>query len=711
MTLVLRRKIDNGMTLVLKRKVENMSEDLNFGCDEIPVKRSRNSSDETKECSAKLVQMIKLLMSHIFSTPFLKGDECEKDDENPKYFDDVLEKVQKNKFYNLGQVFDDLEKILANTEVDTKQGYHLGKNYSHEDVQIMANEIRKKINKVKESLFNEESYFDTIQEKKSLTNAKQQSDLEITFQTLKSRYSAVPEVTLMAKALEITTCESFDIEEIEHELDEVNKKHQKKFKPYKFVPSRDHEFDKDKVIHSYIAGYQFHKMISKSSNAPVPLRTILNTSDAIESITYIENNESTAAYEKQKALFKEQGKLNKDGKVDELLLFHGTAVSSIDSILSTNFVVDSLPQQRNSQNEQRKKTMMFGRGIYFSELPAVSLMYGNGLLLCKVLPGNTELFQPQGVAPGDIPEEYDAREVQATASDSQGIIHVIKTPAQILPYCVIQLKKQSLTSEYRKPSQCVQTKTPVKVVNQSASSPPNFTSCNTQVKDNTWNMVTADQASESRWTQAEKTIRMFTVPTSLFDDKQSCSICCDPLSSAESVSLAICGHKFHSSCIQQLISHQAGQQHIQCPLCQTIHGVKTGNQPAGGKMMFRKHSAPLPGYQGCGMIVIKYIMESGVQEDIHPNPGKPFHAKGFPRTAFLPDNEKGNRVLQLLVKAFQRRLIFTVGSSLSRGEDDCVTWNGIHHKTQLQDIGNGHGYPDFCYLDRVIEELKQKGVE
>merc|ERR1719320_712080 len=340
-------------------------------------------------------------MGHIFSTPFLKGDECEKDDENPKYFDDVLENVQKNKFYNLGQVFDDLEKILANTEVDAKEGYHFGKNYSHEDVQIMANEIRKKINKVKESLFNEESYFDTIQEKKSLTNAKQQSDLEITFQTLKSRYSAVPEVTLMAKALEITTSESFDIEEIEHEL--------------------------DKVIHSYIAGYQFHKMISKSSNAPVPLRTILNTSDAIESITYIENDESTAAYEKQKALFKEQGKLNKDGKVDELLLFHGTAVSSIDSILSTNFVVDSLPQQRNSQNEQRKKTMMFGRGIYFSELPAVSLMYGNGLLLCKVLPGKTELFQPQGVAPGDIPEEYDAREVQATASDSQGIIHVIKT--------------------------------------------------------------------------------------------------------------------------------------------------------------------------------------------------------------------------------------------------------------------------------------------
>jgi len=288
---------------------------------------------------------------------------------------------------------------------------------------------------------------------------------------------------------------------------------------------------------------------------------------------------------------------------------------------------------------------------------------------------------------------------------------VIKTPAQILPYCVIQLKKQSLTSEYKKPSQCVQVKPSVKFVNQNASIPPNLTSWNTQVKDNTWSMVTADQAKDPKVTQTERTIRMFTVPTILLDNKHSCSICCDPLSNEDSVSLTICGHNFHSSCIQQLISHQAGQQYLQCPLCQTIHGVKTGNQPANGKMMFRKHNAQVPGYPGCGMIVIRYIMEPGVQEDIHPNPGKPFHAKGFPRTAFLPDNQKGNRVLQMLVKAFQRRLIFTVGSSLSRGEDDCVTWNGIHHKTQLQDIGNGHGYPDFCYLDRVMEELKQKGVE
>lgn len=711
MTLVLRRKIENGMTLILKRKVENMGDDLNIGCDEIPVKKSRKCSINTKDVSAKLVHMMKLLLNHIFSIPFLKMGEYEVDEENPKYFDDILKNIEEKKYDHISQVFRDLERVLNGTVGNKMESYYEGKNYTHEDVVVMANEIRKKINRAKETLFNEENGLDTIDEVKRFENGNPQSDLESTYQLLKSRFSSVPSVTLMSKALEITSSKNFDMKQMEDELDEANKKNQRKFKSYKFLPSREHEFDKDKVIHSYIAGYQFHKMITKSSNAPVPLRTILNTSDAIESITYIENDDSTAAYEKQKDLLKQQGKVNENGQVDELLLFHGTSVSSIDNILSTNFIVDSLPQQRNSQNEQRKKTMMFGRGVYFSELPAVSLMYGNGLLLCKVLPGKCEVFKPQGVAPGEIPQDYDSREVQATATDNQGVIHVVKSPAQILPYCVIQLKKQSLTSDYIKPSQCVQAKPPVRFVKHNTSSSQNISSSSMQVKDNTWSVVTADQAKVSKMTQIKNTMCKFTSLTDVINDKQTCSICCDLLCNGETVSLTNCGHQFHTSCTAQLISHQAGQEHIQCPLCQTIHGVKTGNQPANGMMMFRKHSAQVPGYPGCGMIVIKYIMNPGVQEDSHPHPGKPYHAKGFPRTAFLPDNQKGNHVLKLLVMAFQRRLIFTVGASLSRGEDDCVTWNGIHHKTQLQDVGNGHGYPDAHYLDRVTVELKQKGVE
>merc|ERR1712154_184538 len=150
------------------------------------------------------------------------------------------------------------------------------------------------------------------------------------------------------------------------------------------------------------------------------------------------------------------------------------------------------------------------------------------------------------------------------------------------------------------------------------------------------------------------------------------------------VSLTSCGHSFHAACLTGLVEHQAGQRHVQCPNCQTIHGLKTGNMPTTGKMMYTRHSTSLPGYSDDGMIIIKYVFNNGVQDETHPNPGKPFYAKGFPRTAFLPGNRKGERVLKMLITAFQRGLTFTIGRSMSRGEDDCVTWNGIHHKTVIR---------------------------
>ena len=75
----------------------------------------------------------------------------------------------------------------------------------------------------------------------------------------------------------------------------------------------------------------------------------------------------------------------------------------------------------------------------------------------------------------------------------------------------------------------------------------------------------------------------------------------------------------------------------------------------------------------------------------------------------LPDNEKGNIVLGLLVKAFRRRMVFTVGPFLSRGEDDCGTWNGIHHKTQLHD--NGHGHDLGTWIGAGREEAEWGGMK
>lgn len=83
---------------------------------------------------------------------------------------------------------------------------------------------------------------------------------------------------------------------------------------------------------------------------------------------------------------------------------------------------------------------------------------------------------------------------------------------------------------------------------------------------------------------------------------------------------------------------------------------------------------------------------------------------GFPRVCYLPDTEKGRKVLKLLSIAFERRLVFTVGRSVTTGREDVVTWNEIHHKTEPGICNTGHGFPDSSFLDRCLAELAAQGV-
>ena len=166
-----------------------------------------------------------------------------------------------------------------------------------------------------------------------------------------------------------------------------------------------------------------------------------NPEDAVSSFDFIKNPGLEKLYVQQKEIFRKEGR-----ETREVYLFHGTAVANIDSILEENLSPDFTS---NHQGEERKK--VFGEGIYFSQYPAVSLMYGNGLILFKVLLGNCELFTPKPLSEqGEIPEIFDSREVKAT--DGSSVIHVVKKPSQVLPYCVVQLKNDSLSSDYHKPN-------------------------------------------------------------------------------------------------------------------------------------------------------------------------------------------------------------------------------------------------------------------
>ncbi|GCC17298.1 hypothetical protein chiPu_0021987, partial [Chiloscyllium punctatum] len=67
-------------------------------------------------------------------------------------------------------------------------------------------------------------------------------------------------------------------------------------------------------------------------------------------------------------------------------------------------------------------------------------------------------------------------------------------------------------------------------------------------------------------------------------------------------------------------------------------------------------------------------------------------------------------VLKLLLVAWDRRLIFAIGTSSTTGETDTVVWNEIHHKTEFGSNLTGHGYPDYNYLENVWAELRAQGI-
>ncbi|KAM4796746.1 putative E3 ubiquitin-protein ligase DTX2 isoform 2-T2 [Rhinophrynus dorsalis] len=205
---------------------------------------------------------------------------------------------------------------------------------------------------------------------------------------------------------------------------------------------------------------------------------------------------------------------------------------------------------------------------------------------------------------------------------------------------------------------------------------------------------------------------------------EDCIICMETLNSASGYTdsldcktvkptavgkLKKCGHTFHQLCMIAMYSNGNKDGSLQCPACKTIYGEKTGTQPK-GKMEIFFIPQPLPGHHDCGTIHIVYTINPGTQGPEHPNPGKPYSARGFPRHCYLPDSSKGRMVLELLKVAWARRLIFTIGVSSTTGESDTVVWNEIHHKTEMNSNMSGHGYPDPNYLDNVIAELSAQGV-
>ena len=154
-------------------------------------------------------------------------------------------------------------------------------------------------------------------------------------------------------------------------------------------------------------------------------------------------------------------------------------------------------------------------------------------------------------------------------------------------------------------------------------------------------------------------------------------------------------HFFHIECLDLLIGNK---ESFKCPNCSKIYGILIGDQPNGTMSAHISSNIHCSGYENYDTIVIDYDFPSG---------------KGYSgtfRTAFLPNNKEGKEILGLLKVCFDRKLTFTVGTSVTTGRSNTTIWNGVHHKTNLYGGSTHFGYPDKTYFNRIKEELASKGV-
>ncbi|XP_075071570.1 E3 ubiquitin-protein ligase DTX4 [Mixophyes fleayi] len=186
---------------------------------------------------------------------------------------------------------------------------------------------------------------------------------------------------------------------------------------------------------------------------------------------------------------------------------------------------------------------------------------------------------------------------------------------------------------------------------------------------------------------------------------EDCTLCKRSLAEGEIGRLYRCSHTYHVRCLAPLYKDGT----LRCPSCQTLFGAKIGSQPP-GKMSFHTIPHSLPGYPDCETIRIVYHIPPGVQGPGQPHPGMKFTAPDFPLHCYLPNTKKGREALLLLIKAWERRLLFPVHPSRVPGVSDSVSISRIPHKTEFGSNVTGKGFPDSRYLDSVLRQLRDWDV-
>ena len=228
------------------------------------------------------------------------------------------------------------------------------------------------------------------------------------------------------------------------------------------------------------------------------------------------------------------------------------------------------------------------------------------------------------------------------------------------------------------------------------------------------------------------------VPTQAWSEEcqGECAVCMGPFADdGETLTPLPCGHVFHTSCISVWLKNKGT-----CPNCRRLIVVRPGGCPD-GTMTVAVILQALPGDDGewdGGMpdeigsvasdsgngdnnngisdsssggsggktIVITWGLHGGIQDHRHPNAGVPYPPDT--RIHYMPANRRGVRLLQLFIKGWVQRQLFTVGKSLSRNVDNVVIYGSVHMRSNKD---GPFGWPAPTYYGVTEEEFRQVGIK
>jgi deltex-like protein len=220
-----------------------------------------------------------------------------------------------------------------------------------------------------------------------------------------------------------------------------------------------------------------------------------------------------------------------------------------------------------------------------------------------------------------------------------------------------------------------------------------------------------DEIVEAMNIEDEKKDMFAPIQFSTLSASDQCVLCFESFTATDEIVIPVncTGHFFHRKCPGMDMGIEDYMKKTkQCPACKKRYGIITGNMPR-GKMTVNRLDMQLPGFEKYKTLEIVFDFPGGRQGDDHPNPGARYG--GDHRVAYLPDSDEGRHVLSLLKKAWDRKLLFTIGTSVTRGIDGCIIYNGIHFKSvPYATPSEPWGWPDPTYLHRVVQELNEKGV-